>query len=196
MKECLKRLAAVTALILVFPAYLMFHGQRLLGSPQQAFQGWSQLFSLFPGTSGAYLRHAFYRLVFPRCAAAAWISFGVLFSHPTARVGSNVYIGNYCVLGDVTLEDDVLLASHVSITNGGSQHGTDVLDRPIREQAGDWPRITVGHDTWIGERAVVMADVGRHCIIGAGAVVNRPIPDYAVAVGVPAKVIRCRKPAG
>ncbi|MBN1912030.1 MAG: hypothetical protein JW818_20070, partial [Pirellulales bacterium] len=38
-----------------------------------------------------------------------------------------------------------------------------------------------------------LADVGRHCVIGAGAVVTEPIPDYAVAVGVPARVIRYRK---
>jgi hypothetical protein len=43
-----------------------------------------------------------------------------------------------------------------------------------------------------GDRAVVMADVGRHCVIGAGSVVTRPIPDYAVAVGVPARVVRYR----
>lgn len=36
---------------------------------------------------------------------------------------------------------------------------------------------------------MVMADVGRHCVIGAGAVVVKPIPDFAIAVGVPAKVI-------
>jgi acetyltransferase-like isoleucine patch superfamily enzyme len=39
-----------------------------------------------------------------------------------------------------------------------------------------------------------MADVGRHCIIGAGSVVTQPIPDYAVAVGVPARVVRSRLP--
>ena len=38
-----------------------------------------------------------------------------------------------------------------------------------------------------------MADVGKHCVIGAGSVVTRPIPDYAIAVGGPARVIRYRK---
>ena len=51
----------------------------------------------------------------------------------------------------------------------------------------------IGEGTWVGSAAVVMADVGRHCVIGAGAVVTRPLPDYSVAVGVPARVIRSRR---
>jgi acetyltransferase-like isoleucine patch superfamily enzyme len=101
-------------------------------------------------------------------------------------------VGLYCCLGDVTLEDDVLLGSHVSVMNGGSQHGIERLDVPIREQQGTWPRVTIGRDSWIGDRAVVLADVGRHCVIGAGSVVTRPLPDFAIAVGVPAKVVRYR----
>jgi acetyltransferase-like isoleucine patch superfamily enzyme len=127
------------------------------------------------------------------------LSFGVIFSHPTAKVGRSVYVGAYCCLGDVALEDDVLLGSHVSITNGAAQHGIGRLDIPIREQPGTWPKVTIGKDSWIGDRAVVMADVGKHCVIGAGSVVTVPIPDYAIAVGVPARVIRSRQskePAG
>ena len=99
------------------------------------------------------------------------------------------------MIGDVTLEDDVLIGSHVSIINGNRQHGIARLDIPIREQSGEWPRITIGRDTWIGDRAVVFADVGKHCVIGAGSVVTKPIPDYAIAVGNPARVIRYREGA-
>jgi acetyltransferase-like isoleucine patch superfamily enzyme len=101
-------------------------------------------------------------------------------------------VGPFCSLGDVTLGDDVLIASHVSIANGGAQHGIERLDIPVREQPGDYPRITIGCDTWIGDRAVVLANVGKHCVIGAGSVVTKPIPDYAIAVGVPARVIGSR----
>jgi len=145
-----------------------------------------------PGLVGVYLRRAFYRLVLPRCAADCWLGFGTVFSHPTARVGRRVYVGVGCCLGDVTLEDDVLLGSHVSVINGGRQHGIERLDVPIREQPGEWPHVTVGRDTWVGDRAVVLADVGQHCVVGAGALVTKPLPDYAIAVGVPARVVRYR----
>jgi acetyltransferase-like isoleucine patch superfamily enzyme len=194
MKPLLKALINGLCLALVLPSYLSFRSASLLLGARKAFPGWSQAFSLIPGLPGIYLRRAFYRLIFPRCDTDACVSFGAIFSHPTAEVGRSVYVGPYCCLGDVTLEDDVLLGSHVSITNGGAQHGTERLDVPIREQPGTWPRVTIGKDSWIGDRAVVMADVGKHCIIGAGSVVTAPIPDYAIAVGVPARVIRSRQP--
>ncbi len=194
MKTVFKFLVEALATLVVLPAAGLYYFSRLWLSAEKAFPGWSQRFSMFPGLRGAYLRRAFYRLVLRRCGKNSCISFGSVFSHPTAHVGRNVYVGLYCCLGDVTLEDDVLIASHVSIANGGQQHGIDRLDVPVREQSGQWPRITIGRDTWIGERAVVLADIGRHCVIGAGAVVTKPVPDYAIARGVPAKVIGWRRP--
>jgi virginiamycin A acetyltransferase len=192
MKHCLKSLANTFALLLVVPAYLLYQLGKLFFGPDKAFPGWSQGFSLLPGLVGVYLRRAFYRLVLSHVGADACLSFGTVFSHPTARVGNSVYVGLYCCLGDVTLEDDVLLGSHVSIMNGGSQHGIARLDVPIREQRGSWPRVTIGRDSWIGDRAIVLADVGQHCVVGAGSVVTKPLPDYAIAVGAPAKVVRYR----
>lgn len=192
MKELIKRTVDLCALACVLPAMAAYWlGLAVLG-PEKAFPGWSQFFSLFPGLTGAYLRRAFYRLVLPRCGRGSWISFGTVFSHPTAEIGQNAYVGVYCCLGDVTLDDNVLLGSHVSIMNGGGQHGIARLDVPIREQPGTWPRVTIGKDSWIGDRAIVLANVGNHCVVGAGSVVTTPLPDYAIAVGVPAKIVRFR----
>src|SRR6266436_3695627 len=144
MKRGLKVTASALATLLVLPAWLIYRLGRVALGPDKAFQGWSQAFSLVPGLTGAYLRRAFYRLVLPRCGSDCWIGFGVIFSHPTAEIGRRAYIGPYCCLGDVTLEDDVLLGSAVSVMNGSGQHATDRLDKPIREQPGVWPRVTVG----------------------------------------------------
>jgi acetyltransferase-like isoleucine patch superfamily enzyme len=180
------------AVVLVLPCWLLYLLGGLALGRRRAFPGWSQAMSLLPGLLGIYLRRAFYRLVLRRCGQDTCLGFGVIFAHPGAEVGRTVYVGPYCCLGEVTLEDDVLLGSHVSVTNGSAQHGTGRLDIPVREQPGVWPRVTIGRDTWVGDRAVVMADVGRHCVVGAGSVVTRPVPDYAIAVGVPAKVVRYR----
>jgi len=193
MKSFAKKAAHGICTILVLPVWAVYAFAAALCGKERAFPGWSQMMSLLPGMCGVYLRRAFYRLVLPRCDEDACINFGTIFSHPTARIGRCVYVGPFCVLGDVTLEDDVLVSSHVSIINGSRQHGIERLDVPIREQPGAWPHVTIGRDTWIGDRAVVQADVGRHCVIGSGAVVTNPIPDYAIAVGVPAKVVRDRR---
>jgi virginiamycin A acetyltransferase len=192
MKPALKAIANGLACFLVLPAFLGYRFGALLLGREKAFPGWSQMLSLLPGVSGVYLWRAFYRLVFPSCSSDCWIGFGTVFSHPSARIGRTVYIGVFCCLGDVTLEDDVLLGSDVSVINGGAQHGIERLDLPIREQPGKWPHVTIGRDTWIGDRATVLADVGQQCVIGAGSLVNKPIPDRAIAVGVPARVIRSR----
>ncbi len=187
-----KRIVDLLALAVVFPAFVLYRIAALLLGSAKAFAGWSQTMSLVPGLTGVYVRRAFYRLVLARCGNDACIGFGTLISHPTASIGHKVYVGPFCCLGDVTLEDDVLLGSHVSIANGSRQHGIDRLDMPVREQPGSWPRVTIGQDSWIGDRAVVLADVGRHCVIGAGAVVTKTVPDYGIAVGVPARVIAHR----
>jgi acetyltransferase-like isoleucine patch superfamily enzyme len=195
MRRFFKIVAESVAVVVVLPALALYRlSQPILGS-NQAFAGWSQAFGLLPGVTGVYLRRAFYRLAFRRVDGGAWIGFGTVFSHPDCVIGRKVYVGAYCCLGEVTLDDDVLVGSHVSIMNGSSQHGIDRLDIPVREQPGRWPHVTIGRDTWIGDRAVIMADIGQHCVIGAGSVVTRPIPDFAIAVGNPAKVVRYRSGA-
>jgi acetyltransferase-like isoleucine patch superfamily enzyme len=193
MRAFVKSLANLVAFLVVVPAYLLYLLSCLVLGPAQAFPGWSQAFSLVPGLLGVYLRRAFYRLVLTKCSRDCFLGFGTVFSHPTAQIGQRVYVGVYCCLGDITLENDVLLGSHISIMNGGEQHGTERLDIPIREQPGIWPRITIGTDSWIGDRAVVFANVGKQSVIGAGSVVAKTIPDYAIAVGVPARVVRYRQ---
>ena len=189
MKDFLKKTTFLAAVSLVAPfVVLFFLGQLLIGK-ERTFPGWSQFFGLIPGTTGVYLRRAFYWWVLPRVGQDSWVSFGTVFSHPTAQIGERVYIGIGCMIGDVTLEEDVLIGSHVSIINGNRQHGIERLDIPVREQPGEYPRVTIGRDSWIGDRAIVMADVGKHAVVGAGSVVTKPVPDYAIVVGNPARVI-------
>jgi acetyltransferase-like isoleucine patch superfamily enzyme len=196
MREALKRLADGLALALAFPAALCYWlGAAAIGA-RRAFPAWSQLISLQPGLSGDYLRRAFYRWTLPRCGPGSVVSFGTVFSHPSVEIGARAYLGVFCCLGDVAIEDDVLVGSHVSIMNGSRQHGIESLEVPVREQPGDWPRVTIGRDTWIGDRAIVMADIGCHCVVGAGSVVTQPVPDYAIVVGSPARVTGYRTASG
>lgn len=193
MHRTVKRAGCFVAAALALPFIVVYVvTSRTLGG-NRAFPGFSQLMSIFPGLTGQYLRRAFYRFVLPQCGRDACICFGSVFSHATARVGERVYVGLYCVLGDVTLEDDCLLGSNVSVINGSRQHGIDRLDAPVREQPGEYPRVTIGRDAWIGDRALVMADVGEHAVVGGGSVVTKPVAPYAIVAGNPARVIGSRR---
>lgn len=195
MRSFAKPMLRIIMVALVSPALLLWWLSVALVGKSRAFPGWSQAFSLLPGTTGAWLRQAFYSVVLLRCGPDACLSFGTIFSSCSTKIGRDVYVGNFCSVGDVEIDDDVLIASHVSIMNGCRQHGTTRLDIPVREQIGHYPRLTIGRDSWIGERATVAASVGRHCVVGAGALVLQPVPDYAIVVGVPARIVGDRRDA-
>lgn len=158
----------------------------------RALEGSTQLLALFPGLCGQYIRRAFLAWTIVECHPSATICFGTILSKTATRIGANAYVGPYCSLGSVTIERNALIATGVHILSGGRMHGTDDPSRPIREQEGEFVHVTMGAGCWIGAGAVVMADVGRDSIVGAGAVVTKPVPDKFVAAGVPANVIRSR----
>jgi virginiamycin A acetyltransferase len=158
----------------------------------RALEGSTQLLALFPGLCGQYVRRAFLAWTIRECHASATICFGTILSKTATRIGANAYVGPYCSLGSVTIERDVLIATGVHVLSGARMHGTADVGRPIREQPGEFTRVTIGAGSWVGAGGVVMADVGRDSVIGAGAVVTKPIPDAVIAAGVPARVIRSR----
>ena len=158
----------------------------------RALEGSSQLLALLPGLTGQYVRRAFLAWTIAECHPSATVSFGTILSKTAARIGENAYVGPYCSLGSVKIERDALIATGVHILSGARMHGTADPSRPIREQEGEFVHVTLGAGCWIGAGAVVMADVGRDSIVGAGAVVTRPIPHCVIAAGVPARVVRAR----
>jgi acetyltransferase-like isoleucine patch superfamily enzyme len=196
MRDVLKRIALVVATIVVLPGLISYAVRRLFVGPNRALEGSTQALSLVPGYPGDLVRRAFLGQVLARCDWTSTVQFGTIFSQAGARIGRHVYVGPRCHLGLVQLEDDVLLAAGVHVPSGAQTHGTGSADESIREQPGQRSLVTVGQGTWVGSAAVIMADVGKHCVIGAGAVVTKPIPDYSVAVGVPARVVKTRRPEG
>jgi acetyltransferase-like isoleucine patch superfamily enzyme len=71
-------------------------------------------------------------------------------------------------------------------------HGYADLDIPISHQSMPERPVRIGSGSWIGHGSVILpgADVGEHVVIGANSVVTGVIPDYTVAVGAPARVIK------
>jgi acetyltransferase-like isoleucine patch superfamily enzyme len=158
----------------------------------KAFQGISQFLSLFPGMMGSYLRIGFYSQSIQGCSPDCTIGFGTFLSSPNVKIGPYVYIGARCIIADSVIEKDVMIGSNVCIISGKATHDFSRVDVPMRLQGGDAVPVRIGEDTWIGNNAIIMANVGNKCIIGAGSVVTKDIEDFSIAVGNPAKVMRKR----
>ena len=88
--------------------------------------------------------------------------------------------------------DKVLLSPNVYITDCDHEYrniNVPVIDQGIVQRS---QKVSIGEGSYIGINAVIVGNVkiGRHCVIGANSVVTKDVPDYCVAVGSPAKVIK------
>jgi virginiamycin A acetyltransferase len=192
MRDALKAFARGVATVAVLPCLVSFRLRSLLTDENRALTGSTQALSLVPGLCGQYVRRAFLaRVLRGGCAPSAAIEFGTLFSQVDSKIEADVYVGPRCHLGHVHLERGVLLAAGVHVPSGAHTHGTEI-GTPIHDQPGRLRRVRIGAGSWIGSNAVVLADVGRDTIVGAGAVVTRPLPDSVIAAGVPARIVRRR----
>lgn len=110
------------------------------------------------------------------------------------RIGDNCYIGSFFSVlnaSNVTIGNDVLIASHVLISS--ENHGMDPeSDIPFMDQPLSSNPVSIADGCWIGENVCILPGVtiGKKCIVGAGSVVTKSIPDYSIAVGNPARVIK------
>jgi acetyltransferase-like isoleucine patch superfamily enzyme len=111
-------------------------------------------------------------------------------------LGNSVEIGNHSTISShhsIEIKDGVLTGPHVFIAD----HNHNYLDiskwitlQGVSQKDGD--RVLIEEGTWLGTNVVVVGNVhiGKQCVIGANSVVVRDVPDYSVAVGIPAKVVK------
>jgi len=108
-----------------------------------------------------------------------------------------VYIGHHVgvglanvIIGPVKIGNYVMLAQNIVIS--GLNHGYEDVAVPPRLQKVVTNEIIVEDDVWIGANSVITAGVtiGKHAVIGAGSVVTKNVPEFSVAVGNPARVIK------
>lgn len=133
------------------------------------------------------------------------------------EIGDGVFIGRNTILscknGDIRIDDranigfncEIFSASRVRVGRAvlmaaytylvGGDHLYDRTDIPVLDQGRTARGIDVDDHVWLGTHVVVTdgTRIGRDAIIGAGAVVTGEVPEYAIAVGIPAKVVRDRR---
>jgi acetyltransferase-like isoleucine patch superfamily enzyme len=110
-------------------------------------------------------------------------------------IGDECSLNPYCVIyghGDTKIGNGVRIATHTVIVS--SNHNFLDKNVPIRQQGASKKGITIDDDVWIAAGVKVLDGVviNKGAVIGAGAVVASNVPEYAVCVGVPAKVVKYR----
>jgi acetyltransferase-like isoleucine patch superfamily enzyme len=135
-------------------------------------------------------------------------------------IGNGVFVGRNTILscknGDIVIEDkanlgfncEIFSASRVRVGKSilmaaytylvGGDHLYDRTDIPVLDQGRTARGIDIDDHVWLGAHVVVTdgSRIGRDAIVGAGAVVVGVVPEYAIAVGIPAKVVRDRRGQG
>jgi len=193
IKNLFKNLFFYIAVLLISPVLILYWLLSIFHRSDALFSGFSQFLSLLPGKIGTYLRAGFFHFTLTLCSKDAVISFLVLLSQRDTEIESGVYIGPGCNIGSCKIGRNTLLGSSVHIMSGKAQHKFGDLDTPIKDQGGDFEKITIGEDCWIGNGALILANIGNKCIVGSGSVVVNDVPDFSIVAGNPAKVIKARK---
>jgi virginiamycin A acetyltransferase len=187
LRSVLKAAVFLIALLMTAPLWLLSWAEKQLTRAEVLFALGAQTCALIPGHPGMWIRAAYYSATLDACSRETHIGFGSVFTHRGAHVESQVSTGAYCVLGHVHLCTGTRLASRVSIPSGKRQH----LDDDGALSGGtQFDTVTIGAGCWIGEAAVVLADVGARSIVGAGAIVTRSQPGGVLISGNPAAVVR------
>ncbi|MDE6003509.1 MAG: acyltransferase [Prevotella sp.] len=106
-------------------------------------------------------------------------------------IGDHTRIGIHnTIIGPVCIGNHVNLAQGITVT--ALNHNFEDTTKRIDEQGISTKPVIIGDDVWIGANAVVLPGVtiGRHCVVAAGAVVTKDVPDHSVVGGVPAKILK------
>ena len=106
-------------------------------------------------------------------------------------IGDRTFIGmSNVIIGPVIIGNDIMFAQNIVVS--GLNHGYEDIDVSPSKQKVICKQITIADEVWIGANCVITAGVsiGKHSVIGAGSVVTKNIPEYSIAVGNPAKVIK------
>lgn len=118
-----------------------------------------------------------------------------IWSGGTVRIGRGSEIGERCrisIANSLEIGEKVLLSPNVYITDCDHEYrniDVPVIDQGIVQRG---QKVSIGEGSYIGINTVIVGNVkiGKHCVIGANSVVTKDVPDYCVAVGSPAKVIK------
>lgn len=191
MKAFVKFSLTVLSLILMSPfALVSWIEKQVLSGSETIFGICTNIVAVFPGIPGAFLRRAFYIMTLDKCSFHCHIGFGTIISHRSTIIRDHVYIGSYALIGDSDLGEHSLIGSRASILSGEALHELDENGKWTPYSSDMLAKVHVSKNVWIGEGAIVSADIGESCMVGSGAVVSSAIKPYIMVAGNPARFVK------
>lgn len=125
----------------------------------------------------------------------SWVSAAPVSVNKNCNISfeNGVTIGNFAHIystENITIEENVLIADKVYISD--NLHKYEDINIPIINQGvKQVNKVVIGSGAWIGENVCIIgASIGKNSVIAANAVVNKDIPDYCIAAGIPAKIVK------
>lgn len=112
---------------------------------------------------------------------------------PNIIIGHDSELGTRCMIhSNVKIGNHVIMGPDVKIYSRNHIHSS--IEVPIQKQGKEYLKTQIGNDVWIAANVIITAGVkvGNHCIIAAGSVVTKDVPNFAIVGGVPAKIIKYR----
>jgi virginiamycin A acetyltransferase len=192
LKKAFKNIFFLIGLLLVSPFVILTLLGRLFLDKDgvgRIFCGCAEILSIIPTIIGIYSRKAYYWAACRGVSSNTHFLFGSMLTHPEISIADGVVIGQYALIGYADIGEHVQLGARVSIISGKYQHGRPgdrTLDAKIISEHSE---IRIGRNAWIGQDAVILADVGENCTIGAGSVVLKEIPNNTTVLGNPARKV-------
>ena len=148
------------------------------------------------------LKMLFYRPLFASYGRNFWFDPAGEYSFASIYIGDDVFLGLRPTLtaarSSIRIGNKVMFGPGVAILGGN--HRTDLVGRFMADitnaekRAEDDIGVLIEDDVWVGARATILdgVKIGRGAVVGAGAVVTKNVPPYAIVGGVPARVLRFR----
>lgn len=130
---------------------------------------------------------------------SAQISTKLVIDNAVTNDFSNLVVSDGCYIGKdvffdlvekIIIEEDAAISGRVSIITHGDPGTGKFMEKNIyKRKVGG---VKIGKKSWIGAGSIILpgVNIGQCCIVGAGAVVNKDIPSFSLAVGVPARVVK------
>ncbi|OPY79861.1 MAG: Maltose O-acetyltransferase [Syntrophorhabdus sp. PtaU1.Bin153] len=151
----------------------------------------SLIVSKIPFRFGEFVRYFYYRATLQKIGKDVTFRYGSFCQYNNSQIGNQVLIGYYTALGEIQMGNSIVVGGFVNFLSGTAQHSYADPSKSIRSQAAAGRKtINIGSDVWIGSNAVIAANVGNRCVVGAGSVLVDEAEDHSVYAGNPARLIK------